>query len=164
MDNAVMEDWRRKFICRLAELKKSEGMTQARLAEKLNVSQGTVANWARGSNEPRNRQQYHDLEAALHLPAGTLIGTANQVREPGPDYAPQAESQPLDDTAVAKATEFIFEHIGPEAMKEAGAALCAKDIIFLYNLFKDPGHEYLQPATILCALESYQFIKRFNPQ
>jgi len=41
-----------KFNERLKEARKQAKMTQAQLADKVNVTQGTIANWERGVREP----------------------------------------------------------------------------------------------------------------
>lgn len=145
-----MEQWRKKFINRFAELKQTDGMTQASLAESLGLSQGTIAQWASGSRQPRNLAQYRALENALKLPAGTL--TAPGIAETGTIYKAIENGQPyqpsLDVDAVEKALGVMMNTYGLDNMKDKGAAWSAKTIIMLYDLLTHPDTAALTPEQV----------------
>lgn len=56
-----------KFNEKLKEARKRIKMTQVQLAEKCNVTQGTVANWERGAREP-DIDTIKMISTILHVP------------------------------------------------------------------------------------------------
>lgn len=69
MDDA----WRTRFRDRFRELKASDGLTQARLAEALGVTQGTIAHWLSGKRTPEDLAAFEKLAAALGWHPGYLL-------------------------------------------------------------------------------------------
>lgn len=62
-----------KFSEKLLELRKEKGLTQAELAEKLNVSRQTVSNWELGTAGP-NLERLSELSEFFGVPLDVLLG------------------------------------------------------------------------------------------
>lgn len=113
-------------------------MTQAKLAEMLDLSQGAIASWVNGSHSPRNVKQFRALETALKLPAGILTAP-DTIREDPTSYMQtgtdqQRDQHAIDVDAVEKALDAMISVYGLDYMKNKGAAWSAKTIIMLYDL------------------------------
>ena len=67
------------FAENLKELRKAAHITQAELAEKLNVHLQTVSKWERGVSEP-DIAQVGDLAAAVGVPLERLVGRRRRQR------------------------------------------------------------------------------------
>lgn len=68
-------DWRDRFKERFAYLKATEELTQEKLAERLDVTQGTVGHWLKGRRSPETLDMYEKLADAIGLhPAWLLYG------------------------------------------------------------------------------------------
>lgn len=85
-----MEEWRERFRNRFSYLKRTEGMTQASLAEAIGVTQGTVGHWLRGRRTPENPEQFEALARGLRMSlaellAGVVPGKEGGGVEEGPD-------------------------------------------------------------------------------
>lgn len=129
-------------------------MTQAKIAELCDVTQGTVGQWHVGGRTPGDLDKFRKLEKALRLAPGILTQP-----DPGDDAGPatpyliadtQAPYKSTIDVKVAeKATAFLMDEIGFDGMKEQGAAWVAETIIMLYDLFSDPASENLSRSTII---------------
>lgn len=60
---------------RFDELKETEGLTQAKLGEMLDVSQGAIGHWLSGRRSPDTLEAYERLAKALRVdPAWLLYG------------------------------------------------------------------------------------------
>lgn len=71
----LMIGWRDRFQRRFNDLKRDEGLTQAKLADQLDVSQGSINNWLSGYRSPRTLEQYEALAKAIKMhPAHLLYG------------------------------------------------------------------------------------------
>lgn len=67
--------WRERAKSRYIHLKSTEGLTQAKLAEQVGVTQGAVAHWLGGRRVPETLEQYEALAMALKMhPAELLYG------------------------------------------------------------------------------------------
>lgn len=67
--------WRERAKSQYIKLKRSEGLTQYKLAEQLGVTQGAVAHWLSGRRVPETLEQYEALAIALKMhPAEMLYG------------------------------------------------------------------------------------------
>lgn len=60
------------YLDKLAEIWAKRGLTQAQLAEKIDVAQATVQRWEKGKREP-DFAQLHSLASALGMTAGELL-------------------------------------------------------------------------------------------
>jgi len=150
-----MDNWHKIFIARLSELKRTEGMTQAKLAELLELSQGAIASWIKGTHEPRNVRQFRALEKAIRLPAGTLTqapGESKNGEAPRLSLA-NSNNQPytpsIDPDAIEKAVEAVMNELGFDGMKMAGPKACAQILTILYDIFSDPAANQLSNDTII---------------
>ena len=65
--------WRRRFRQRFADLKRREGLTHAKLGERIGVTQGTIGHWLSGRRSPQTLDQFLRLEKALGLAEGELM-------------------------------------------------------------------------------------------
>lgn len=146
-----MENWRRIFISRLAELKQSEGLTQVKLAELLDVAQSTIGQWHTGKRTPGSLEQFRALEKALKLQPGALTQPdQDPLNEPtlvAVTKAPYTSSIRVD--IAEKATKLLADEIGFDGMEELGAAWVAETIVFLYDLLSDPASSQLNRQTIM---------------
>jgi transcriptional regulator with XRE-family HTH domain len=71
----------------LAELRKSAGLSQQQLADKMNVRQSTVASWERSANPPKG-EFLAPLAKSLKVSLDTLLQTKSQTiaaRHRGPN-------------------------------------------------------------------------------
>lgn len=68
----VMETWRDRFKACWERLNR-DGMTQDQLAERLGVSQGTIAHWLKGRRTPKNLVEFEHLAEALGVHPAWLI-------------------------------------------------------------------------------------------
>jgi transcriptional regulator with XRE-family HTH domain len=149
-----MDLWRKIFRARFAELKQSDGLTQDKLAEMLDVTQGTVGHWHNGHRSPRDLKQFRRLETALKLAPGTLTQPETEGANGGDIYQVSSQDKP-NETLVIKievierTTLFLVNHIGHIAMERNGARWVAETIMFLYDLFSDPEAEKLSKDTII---------------
>lgn len=76
------EGWRERFRARYDELKRTEGLTQPKLAETLGVEQSTVSHWYTGKRSPENDEQFDALAAALRMhPAELRYGVTPMTEE-----------------------------------------------------------------------------------
>lgn len=74
-----MEPWRDRFRGRYRELRDQEGLTQEQLAERLGITQGTVAHWLNGRRSPKSLEAYESLASALRVhPAWLLYGIGEE--------------------------------------------------------------------------------------
>ena len=64
-----------KFNEKLKKARKRIKMTQVQLAEKCNVTQGTVANWEHGFSYPED-ELIDDIAAYFHIKRSELVGAA----------------------------------------------------------------------------------------
>ena len=71
-------DWNKRVSHALLDAKK-RGWTQERLAEKLGVSQGSIANWKAGRREPSYKQLEVLCDALGVDPVSVLFGSASVV-------------------------------------------------------------------------------------
>ena len=60
------------YLDKLAEIRAKRGLTQAQLAERIDVAQATVQRWEKGKREP-DFEQLHALASALGTTAGELL-------------------------------------------------------------------------------------------
>ena len=65
--------WRNRFKLRFKHLKTTTGLTQEELAEKVGVSQGTIAHWVNGRRSPDDLQTYEKLAKALKMHPAELL-------------------------------------------------------------------------------------------
>ena len=89
-----------KFNEKLKIARKEAKITQVELAKKLNVTQGTVANWERGVREP-DIETIQRIATALNINIDTLFSdlssSNNKHPKPKPtDRAPQADAPDPD--------------------------------------------------------------------
>jgi transcriptional regulator with XRE-family HTH domain/predicted transcriptional regulator len=75
-------------------LRKNNGMTQAQLADRLNVSHQAVSNWERGETLP-------DIEQLIGL-AKVLNTTTDRILLAGASDAPEAEALPAEEMPIAE--------------------------------------------------------------
>ena len=68
-----MDTWRSRLRRRFAELKATEGLTQEGLAERVGVTQGTVAHWLNGRRTPDTLSTFEALAKALSVHPAWLI-------------------------------------------------------------------------------------------
>lgn len=61
-------------------MKRSEGLTQAQLAERLGVAQGTVANWMSGRRSPSDLDEFTKIAGALNVDVTWLMHGTEQQR------------------------------------------------------------------------------------
>lgn len=67
--------WRERAKRRYLQLKTTEGLTQAKLAEQVGVTQGAIAHWLSGRRQPDTLDQYESLARSLKMhPAELLYG------------------------------------------------------------------------------------------
>ena len=64
-----------KFNDTLKSLRKNSNMTQVQLAEKINVTQGTIANWERGVREP-DMEMVRRIADAIGVPVERFFSEA----------------------------------------------------------------------------------------
>lgn len=70
-----VENWRLRMRRRFDELKDAERLTQAKLGEMLDVSQGAIGHWLAGRRSPDTLEAYERLAKALRVdPAWLLYG------------------------------------------------------------------------------------------
>ncbi|WP_299076422.1 helix-turn-helix transcriptional regulator [uncultured Paraglaciecola sp.] len=147
-------DWQNTFKKRFAELKKTEGLTQAKLAEALDISQATIATWVAGKHNPKNLAQYQQLEKALKLSpgelttAGQLFKIENSVKESSPAYSTTVDKPISTLDAAERATNTFTNHISAQQAKQKGARWSAHTIMILTTLYTDPSADQLSPQTI----------------
>jgi len=60
------------YLDKLAEIRAKRGLTQAQLAERIDVAQATVQRWEKGKREP-DFEQLYALAGALGMTAGELL-------------------------------------------------------------------------------------------
>lgn len=70
---SCMDKWRDRLRRRFEELKATEGLTQEALAEKVGVTQGTVAHWLNGRRTPDTLQTFEALADAISVHPAWLI-------------------------------------------------------------------------------------------
>lgn len=108
----------------LRDLRKQKGWTQAQLAEKAGIVQGTYSRIERGESVSSQAATMHALERALELAPGTLTGTEQPVNiqnVPHADAAPTAGARgEFDQVAAALLDET------PEAARPSVEAMLAK--------------------------------------
>jgi len=68
-----MTEWHDRFKHRLAELKRTEHLTQEKLAERLGVTQSAIGHWLSGRREPRSFVDYRNLARALKVDFNWLL-------------------------------------------------------------------------------------------
>lgn len=66
-----------KFNDILKTLRKNSNLTQVQLAEKINVTQGTIANWERGVREP-DMEMVHRIADAIGVPVERFFSEAKE--------------------------------------------------------------------------------------
>lgn len=69
----MIETWRDRFRNRFYELKRDQGLTQARLGEMLGVSQGTIGHWLNGRRSPETLDMYEKLSIAMGIHPAWLL-------------------------------------------------------------------------------------------
>lgn len=80
-----MKTWNERLKSRFADLKRSEGLTQSQLAERLGVAQGTVANWMSGRRSPADLKEFERIASALSVDVAWLMhGSSNSERKTPP--------------------------------------------------------------------------------
>jgi len=84
--DAGMENWRDRFKARFEYLKRTEGLTQPKLAEKVGVSQPTISTWLStdptAQRTPENDEQFDRLADALGMhPAELRYGVSPMTEE-----------------------------------------------------------------------------------
>ena len=73
-----------KFNDILKSLRKNSNMTQVQLAEKINVAQGTIANWERGVREP-DMETIKKIANALSVPVERFFMDSQNANTQDPD-------------------------------------------------------------------------------
>ncbi|MBR3267779.1 MAG: helix-turn-helix domain-containing protein [Oscillospiraceae bacterium] len=81
-----MEDWKQTVAANLAELRKSQHLTQAQLAEKLHYSDKAISKWERGESLP-------DLGVMKQIADYYGISIDSLMRMPGESPAPAEDSE-----------------------------------------------------------------------
>lgn len=108
----------------LRDLRKQKGWTQAQLAERAGIVQGTYSRIERGESVSSQAATMHALERALELAPGTLTGTEQPVNiqnVPHADAAPTTGARgEFDQVAAALLDET------PEAARPGVEATLAK--------------------------------------
>ncbi len=64
--------WRKNFTSALAKARRERGLTQEKLAEQLNVYQGTVSKWKKGGSTPP-LEMLEQIAEALNVPLEGLL-------------------------------------------------------------------------------------------
>lgn len=78
-----MKTWNERLKSRFADLKRSEGMTQSKLAERLGVAQGAVANWMSGRRSPADLSEFEKIADSLGVTVAWLMhGEEERKEEP----------------------------------------------------------------------------------
>lgn len=70
------------YLDRLSGIRKQRGLTQADLAERIDVAQPTIQRWENGKREP-SLKQLHELASVLEVPVSALI-ESDQIVPLGP--------------------------------------------------------------------------------
>ena len=109
-----------KFNEKLKSARKGAKITQVELAEKLNVTQGTIANWERGAREP-DVETIKAIAAALSVPVELFfkdIGWDTPAADASPHVAPAEGSQPI----------YVKKTFTPTPVKPSGVELLADPV------------------------------------
>lgn len=104
--------WRKRFTERFYLLKKTEGLTQEALAEKVGVTQGTIGHWLNGRRSPDSLEDYEKLASALGVhPAELLYGVppGSQISKESAEFALAWEDLPPKERASLKTLVFAFK-------------------------------------------------------
>lgn len=62
------------FVNALKAIRKSRGMTQRDVGERMGIDANVISNWEMGIRTPRNLETFRDLCIALNCPPGDLLG------------------------------------------------------------------------------------------
>lgn len=84
----------------IARLRKANGMTQGKLAQRLNVSHQAVSNWERGDSLP---------DASQWIPLSRVLGTSVDLLLYGGELPEDTEEEFLEEAAEATGPDIVFE-------------------------------------------------------
>lgn len=104
--------WRKRFNERFSYLKRTDGITQEWLAEKVGVTQGTIGHWLNGRRSPDTLEDYEKLASAIGMhPAELLYGVQPDasVSKDGMEFAKAWEELPSKQKASVKTLVLAFK-------------------------------------------------------
>lgn len=104
--------WRKRLNERFSYLKRTEGITQEWLAEKVGVTQGTIGHWLNGRRSPDTLEDYEKLASAIGMhPAELLYGVQSgpSVSKDGIEFAKAWEELPAKQKASVKTLVLAFK-------------------------------------------------------
>lgn len=111
-----------KFNEKLKNARKGAKITQVELAEKLNVTQGTIANWERGAREP-DVETIKAIAAALSVPVELFFRDTGW-DTPADDAAPYVRVE----TAEGSQPIYVKKTFTPRTVKSSGVELLADPV------------------------------------
>ena len=109
------------FAYRLKELRKERGLTQAELADALQISRSAIGMYERGDREP-NFDTADNLAEFFNVSLSYLLGSID-VREPYPDHQEPVELQTLRLSAYEAQLLRAFRGASPEIQRIVKTAL-----------------------------------------
>lgn len=109
------------FAKRLKALRKERGLTQAELADALEISRSAIGMYERGDREP-NFDTADDLAEYFDVSLSYLLGSVD-VREPYPDHKDPVEIQTLRLSAYEARLLRAFRSASPGIQRIVRAAL-----------------------------------------
>lgn len=104
--------WRKRLVERFSHLKRTEGITQEWLAERVGVTQGTIGHWLNGRRSPDSLEDYEKLASAIGMhPAELLYGVqaSSQMSKDGMEFARAWEELPSKQKASVKTLVLAFK-------------------------------------------------------
>ena len=115
--------WRTRFRQRYDELKATEGLTQEKLAEQLDVTQGTIAHWMRGRRSPEDLAAFERLAQALKVHPAWLLygvnkeGSGDGISREAMDFGRAWERLPARERAAIRAAIEVLVGDGKNGSK-----------------------------------------------
>lgn len=109
LKNSIAELERRKLGTRIASLRKENNLTQAQLADKIEISRISVGNYEKGDRTP-DAEVIQKLSMFFGCSSDYLLGLSNAKR---PENATLSQSLGLSDESV-EIMKHLYSAIGPD--------------------------------------------------